>query len=278
MRIWHQGLVVLDDVPDYRTALDKHIKSAVRPGTEVVIHGLNPGTYTRDYPIGDLQHGTFSYLHHTQTLAAAVAAEQQGFGAYAMGFLSSGLLQEARSLVEIPVVCYGEAACHFASFYGQRFGMIRFAPELIRRTEEIVRGMGFEKNFAGVAPAGFTYQDIFGKFENAGATIDRFKETVRRFVKETGADVIIPGEMPMNVFLASNGVNRVDDVPIVDGMAVTLLLAEMMVDMRQRLGLFHSRHGQANMEPPKKRLRQIVEFYGMEKVWQAMGVDPSRMT
>ena len=61
-------------------------------------------------------------MHRAQPMAAAYAAERQGFDAFVMSYLSGVMLPEIRALVDIPVVNYLEAAAHFATMYGYRFG------------------------------------------------------------------------------------------------------------------------------------------------------------
>mgnify|MGYP003352760334 CR=1 FL=1 len=64
------------------------------------------------------------------------------------------------------------------------------------------------------------------------------------------ADVIVPGEAPLCVLLAKNGINRVDDVPIVDALGATIKMAESMVDLRRSSGLAPS-----STSPPPARLK-----------------------
>ncbi len=51
MRIWHQSLTVIEDLPAYADRIRQHIATIVRPDTEVVLHGLLPGTYPANYPV-----------------------------------------------------------------------------------------------------------------------------------------------------------------------------------------------------------------------------------
>jgi len=81
-----------------------------------------------------------------------------------------------------------------------------------------------------------------------------------------GADVIVPGEMPLNILLASNGISRVDDVPIIDGLAVTLKMAEMMVDLKSNFGLYQTRKGWFGKAPERERVEQLFDFYGLTKL------------
>jgi len=75
-------------------------------------------------------------------------------------------------------------------------------------------------------------------------------ETAARSAISLGAQVIIPGEGPLNVLLASNGVNRVDDVPVLDS-SVRDRLCE--VRARQYRGQGCGRHAVASSSPPTGR-------------------------
>jgi allantoin racemase len=77
-----------------------------------------------------------------------------------------------------------------------------------------------------------------------------------------GADVIVPGEIPLNVLLASEGIRRVDDVPLIDSLAVTLKTTEMMVDLRVTTGLAPSRRGWRHAAPRRERVEEVLAFYG----------------
>jgi Asp/Glu/hydantoin racemase len=96
--------------------------------------------------------------------------------------------------------------------------------------------------------------------------IEKFQEAARRVIKETGADVLIPGEVPLNLLMARNGITRIDDVPIIDGLATTMKMAELMVDLRKATGIKHSRQGWSNSAPGKERLDQVASFYGVDKL------------
>lgn len=271
MRIWHQGLVIFDDLPEYKAATERHLRSVVRPDTEVVMHGILRGTYSTDYPIDELQVRPLALMHRSQPLAAAYAAERQGYDAFVMSYLSGVMLPEIRATVDIPVANYLEAAAHFATMYGYRFGITRFAPQLGGEVKEFLDSIGLGQSFAGVVASGYSYKEIFGGFANPQKVIERFQETVRAFAKEAGADVIIPGEMPQNIYLTTNGIHRVDDIPVIDGVGVTYKLAEIMVDLKRQFGLSRSRHGQKNLRAPPERVAEVMRFYGMDKMWKAIG-------
>jgi allantoin racemase len=53
-----------------------------------------------------------------------------------------------------------------------------------------------------------------------------FEEAARRAI-DAGADVIVPGEGPLDVVLASPGGSRVDDIPMIDSLGTALALCEV---------------------------------------------------
>jgi allantoin racemase len=262
MRIWHQSFTVLADLPDYANEMEAHIRKVVRPDTEVVMHGLIPGTFRSNYPGTDLAFGSLFAIHGLQWIVHALKAESERFDAFAMCTLPNPMIREIRSLVDIPVLGYGESSFHLACMLGHRFGLLVFIDRMVPLLEEQVAGYGLSSRCAGIRPVGFTFQDVLPAFKDPAPIIARFEESALALIRD-GADVIIPGEMPLNVLLAANGVTRVGNVPIVDGLAVTLKLAESLVDLKKTVGLGHSRHGWMNAAPERARVREVLDFYGL---------------
>jgi len=265
MKIWHQSFTVLEDLPAYAQAMSEHIGKVVRPGTEVAMHGQLPGTYTSNYPGTDLRHAALFGIHGLQWIVQALRAEGAGYDAFAMCTIPNPLIREIRTLVDIPVVGYGEASFHMACMHGHRFGVLLFIDTMAPLLREQIASYGLASRCAGVAPVGFTFQDVLPAFEQPGALIDRFCRSARELIAQ-GADVIVPGEMPLNVLLAVNGVNRVDRVPVIDGLAVTIKMAEMLAELRASTGLGASRHGFFGERPPRERVDEVLAFYGVDRL------------
>lgn len=270
MRIWHQSLTVLDDLPAYDERMRAHIRRVVRPDTEVALHGMLPGTYPGNYPGDDIAYRFFFTMHSTQWAVHALNAEAEGFDAFAMCSLPDPMLTEVRTLVDIPVIGCGETCFQLATMYGQRFGMLLFIDRMAARYLQQIRGHGLAEHCIGVEPVGFRFNDVLEAFDKPGPIIDRFRTAARRLI-EAGADVIIPGEIPLNVLLASEGVCRVDDVPLIDSLAVTLKMAEMMVDLKASTGLAPSRRGWSNAAPPRERVKAVLDFYGLGRYLTGRG-------
>jgi Asp/Glu/hydantoin racemase len=260
MRIWHQSFTVLEDVPAYTARVRQHIDRVKRLGTQVDLHGLKPGTYPADYPGDDLGFSFLFGMHANQWAAAALTAEREGYDAFAMCTMIDPQYRELKTIVDIPVIAAGETCFHLASMNGHRFGMLLFMDRVIPRYHDQVRMCGLTERCAAIRPTGMTFADVMQGFDRPGPAIDRFRAAARDLIA-AGADVVIPGEIPMNVLLATEGVVRVDNALVLDGLGVTVKMAEAAVDMKAALGLSHSRHGFFNAAPRRERVAQVMKFY-----------------
>ena len=265
LRIYHQGFTVLESLPAYAEAMAAHLGKVAAPGTEVVMHGMHPDTYRTNYPGNDIQFAYFQTLHSQQFILGALAAEEQGFDAFALMTLPEPSLQEIRSLVDIPVVGYGESAMLAASLLGRRIGLLMFITGMAETVERNVQRMGLSERFLGAHPVGFTFDDVLAAYAEPEPLLERFRESARALIAR-GADVIIPGEAPLCMLLARAGLSEVDGVPVLDAVAATLKVAEMMVGLRRATGVRPSRRGHFQATPPRERVRELLGFYGLARL------------
>ena len=264
-RIWHHSFTVLEKLPPYAEAMAAHFKKVARPETEVVMHGMHVDTYLTDYPGNDIQYGYFQTLHAQQFLMGAVAAEEQGFDAFAMMTLPEPSIQECRSLVDIPVVGYGESAMTVASLLGQRIGMLAFIKEMLPTLDRNADRVGLSSRWVGAHEVGFGFNDVLAAYSDPAPLLERFRSSARALIAR-GADVIIPGEAPRNMLLNRAGISDVDGVPLVDSLAATIKCAEMLVDLRRTTGVKQAKRGYFAAQPPRERLKELWKFYGLDRV------------
>lgn len=260
MRIWHQSFTVLENLPAYAAALDAHFKAVARPDTEVVLHGMHRDTYMTDYPGSDIRYAYLQSLHAQQFVWKGIQAEETGFDVYAILSLCDPMMTETRAVIDIPVVGYGESSMLTATMLGEKFGVLMFIPELLVQFSRKVDAAGLSLRYAGARHVGFAFSDVQQAFANPGPVIERFHEAARELIRD-GAQVIIPGEAPMCVLLARNGITRVDGVPVLDGLAAAIKAAESMVDLRRATGLAGARAGHYSDKPPRQRVKEMLKFY-----------------
>jgi Asp/Glu/hydantoin racemase len=266
MRIWHHSFTVLENLPAYAAAMRAHFARIAAPGTEVVMHGMHPRTYQTEYPGNDIQFAYFQALHSQQFVLGAIAAEEQGFDAFALTTLPEPSLQEIRSLVDIPVVGYGESAMLAATMLGHRIGVLLFIEGMLATVERNVDRMGLSSRFVGAHPVSFGFNDVLAAYAGDPAPlIERFRADARALIAR-GVDVIIPGEAPLCLLLAKAGVNEVDGVPVVDSLAATIKTAEMMAGLRRVTGVLPCRRGYFQAKPPRARVKELLAFYGLDQV------------
>lgn len=261
LRIWHQSFTVLSDLGAYDTALKNHFRKVARPDTEIVMHGMRPGTYRTHYPGDDIRHAALQHLHSVQFIEAGMQAQAEGFDAYAISTLPDVALREIRSLLRIPVVGYGESAMLTSCLLGARFAVLVFISELTDQIGENARRYGMERRLTGVADVGFRFGDVLHGFSDPASLIERFKAAARAQIAR-GAEVIIPGEAPLCVLLATHGVSSVDGVPVLDSLSCWIKYAEMLVDLQRQSGVQRCQRGYYNEPPDSTRVNEILSFYG----------------
>jgi Asp/Glu/hydantoin racemase len=263
MRIWHHSFTVLQNLPAYAAAMRAHLDHVAAAGTEIVMHGMHPATYQTEYPGNDIQFAYFQTLHGQQFVLGAIEAEEQGFDAFALTTSPEPGLQEIRSIVDIPVVGYTEASMLAGSMLGQRIAMLLFIAPAGEVVERNVARMGLASRFAGAHPTSFRFHDVLAAYEaDPAPLLDRFRADARALIAR-GVDVIIPGEAPLCLLLARCGVTEVDGVPVLDSLAATIKMTEMMVGLHRATGVSPCRRGYFQAKPPRERLKELLGFYGI---------------
>lgn len=260
MRFWYQSFTELGRLPGYARAIEAHVRRVAAPGTEIVLNGMDPGTYQTEYPGTDIRHLAIQHLHTLQILDHAVRAEREGYDAFLLSTMPDPGLQAARSLVDIPVVGYGFAAMHTACYLGERFGVVCFIRELMPLYAANARTYGLERMAGPVRHLGLSFHDVVKGYEDPAPVVAAFQEAVRALAAE-GVDVVIPGEAPLALLMQIAGIHRVDEVPVIDTLATAVKMAEMLVTLRRSSGMSVTRRGYFFDRPPAGRIDELVRFY-----------------
>lgn len=265
MKIWHQSLTSIEEIPQYLNAVANHVSKIARPDVDVVLHGLDSKTYPEQYPGHYITYNYLQSLHKEQFIRNALLAEKAGYDAVFIGTIPDVGLIEARSLVDIPVIGYGQASMHIASMLGTKIGIVNFLEPLAVQLRFNAEQYGLDQKLGPIVQADIGFYDILEGFKNPEPIIAKFEEAARRAI-EQGADVIIPGEGPMNIFLATFGVHRIDDVPIVDSFGAGIKMCESLVDLQRSSGMKMTRKGYYHAKPPAEVVEKLRAHYQLQNV------------
>jgi Asp/Glu/hydantoin racemase len=200
-------------------------------------------------------------LHAQLILENALRAEAEGYDVFALSSVQDPALEEARSLLDIPVVGYGEAAMHFACLLGSRFVVIAFGERFDQMLDVRVKRLGLsERALPTMLMERTSFADVGKGLDDAAALVESFVGTARKAIA-LGAEAIIPGQLYLSEAIARAGMTRIDEVPVVDGLATTLKMAEAMSDLK-KLNISVTRRGYTHARAPKDVLDQARKFHG----------------
>lgn len=263
MKIWHQSLTTIDRVPQYRDAIVNHVGRVARPDVEVVLHGVSTETYPTHYPGHYITHAYLQNLHREQFVRAALMAEKAGYDAMFIATIPDVGLLEARTLVDIPVVGYGQASFHMASMLGDCIGVVNFLTPIADELRQNAARYGLGGKLGPIVPLAVGFDAVLAGFKDPEPVIAAFRVAAETAISQ-GADVIIPGEGPMNIFLATHGISRIGDVPVIDSFAAGIKMCESLADLRRVSGVYMTRRGYFNAKPPAEAVERLRELYGLE--------------
>jgi Asp/Glu/hydantoin racemase len=262
MRIWHQSFTVLDDVPHYRDALARHLASQVADGTTVDLHGMAEGTYPSAYPGTHIGYAYLSGLHREQFVQAALHAQDDGYDAFLIATIPDTGYEEVRTLIDIPVVTLGHTSVLMAAQLGDCVGIVNFIEALVPQLRRNLRNYRLEGLVGPIVQVAAGFTDVMAAYADPQPLLAAFTAAARQAVAQ-GATVIVPGEGPMNVFLADQGLVDVDGVPVLDSLGTCAKVAELRAAQHRSSGIRPTRVGFYGAQPPRELLDAARSFYGV---------------
>lgn len=262
MRIWHQSFTVLDDVPHYRDALARHLVAQVSPSTVIDLHGMKPGTYPSDYPGTHIGYAYLSGLHREQFVQAALRAQDEGYDAFLIATIPDTGFEEIRTLVDIPVVAFGQTSVLMAAQLGDCVGVVNFIGALVPQLRRNFRNYRLDQLVGPIVQVEAGFTDVMAAYGDPQPLLDAFTTAARRAIA-AGATVIVPGEGPLNVFLADQGVAEVDNVPVLDSLGTCVRVAELRAAQHLATGVRPARVGFFGAQPPRELVDAARSFYGV---------------
>ena len=247
LRIWYQSLVETDPGSAYFAGMRERVADIARAGTTVEFVGMPAGTYAGRTPADVVVYPYLMALHQHSILDHAHAAQQQGFDVFVVGSVQDPAIEEARGLLRIPVVGYGESAMHVACMLGRKFAVVVFQHRMDQIMDMRIERLGLAGRAIATSLVAATFDDVTHALSEPERLVERFRAAAMMAIRQ-GAEAIIPGQLYLSEALARAGIQRIDDVPVIDALSVTIKMAEMMHDLAT-LGIKVSRRGATNALP-----------------------------
>lgn len=209
-------------------------RGAAAPGTTIT--GLTPA-WGPESAEGWLD----SYLSAAAVLDTLREHEEPYDAVVMAGFGEHGR-EGARELLDVPVVDITEAAAHLACLLGRRYGVVTTLDRARGQIEDSLHVAGVAQNCAAVVGTGLGVLDL----GDSEVTVRAFLAAAER-ARDAGAEVLVLGCAGMTGL--QEKVSAALDMPVVDGVAAAVKLAESLV----ALGLTTSRTGGYAKPLPKAR-------------------------
>ncbi len=204
------------------------------PGTEIVAATprFGPATIGTRAENAVAGHALLELLaEHAGTVDAAILAVSHDTA-----------LEAARQLMPCPVVGMTEAACFTACLLGGRFGLVTFGNATTYR--ELIARHGLSDRLAGLAGIAAT---PFEAVQQPEAVVEKLLMAVEALAAE-GSDAVILGGAALAGF--DTRLQERAPVPLLDGIACAVGLAEMLVGLRlpkARIGSYAAPVGRATL-------------------------------
>ncbi len=258
MKLWYQNVTNIDIRPEYKKAITDYTNSVADPGTVVECYGVPT-------EVGGVEYNSIRYLDVGWILSGAITAERNGYDAFIIGNgLDSGI-QEARELVNIPVIGHLQTALLLMSTMAKNFSMVVSHKKLASYWEGLIARYGFKDRLVSIVGLDVElnmleklYSDK--KFDEAriDEILDQFKKAVA-----AGAEMLYISPASMYFRLEKRGITEVDGAPIFNSIPAVIKMAELMVKYRQITGMFISRKLTYAL-PPRELVDQLIARHKLQ--------------
>jgi allantoin racemase len=225
------------ELPDVRDEIEKHTRDDVDITLDNTSEALPAGSISYEYEYSKSANAVTEYI---------IDAEKEGFDGVVVGCQGEPGVDEARSVVDIPVLGTLQPSCQMARQMGKQFSVIGESLKTQITETKRIKDLGFRDQLASYRPVNLTTEDFAS--ESPDHLREKVEEVVKTCVEEDGAEVIVSGctllleALQDDVTLSTDelGITTADgqsvDIPIVLPTIVGLKTCAMMVDLQQSLG------------------------------------------
>jgi len=237
----------------------ENCRAIARPDTEVVFDNLAPV-----YPLSHVNHRLYRTKAAELAAVRIVQAEKEGFDAVVDSCGADPGVQEARGLVDIPVVGVLEATVHYAAMIAHRFSIVVVTDSIISTFRDLVTLYGLPSKLASIRPIHYIPPKLYPEVTKPQVILDKVIEVSRRAIEEDGAEAIVMGGTLFSSFFTQTYPDPCAPIgaPILDPTIVGFKTAEMMVDLRKLAGIPAVSRVATYERPNPVELDRFAAYYG----------------
>lgn len=254
-KIWWQSSTVLGGLPGYKEAVEGHAKKVLGPDFELEMHGVPYGT-------NDLQYLYFERLNNQQVMESLFQAQKKGFDAIALGCFLDPCMQEAREILDIPVVGMAENSMMWAGMYGRTASIVTYDPGLAsKRFTDLVHAYDQEKRVTSIISFEISLEALSRAFSEPEEALKEFAAACQLAV-EKGAEVILPGCGLLNALAVQNSYSTVGNTgaTVLDVTGALMKTAEGAIILQKECGMKMSRSS-FYKSPAKESIDAVRKIY-----------------
>jgi|HigsolmetaAR204D_1030405.scaffolds.fasta_scaffold03680_4 Hydantoin racemase len=255
MKILFQSLIEMNRTPAYFSGMKARCAAIARAGVQVDFVGMPAGIYGQNVPSSMLRYPYVAAMTEQFILDNALRAQAGGYDVFAIGSVQDPALEQARALVDIPVVGYGESAMHFACCMGTRFAILVFERGFEQMMDLRIQRLGLTSRALPTKLIDADFNQVSRGLSDSTQIVEAFTDAARQVIAQ-GAEAIIPGQLYLSEAVIRAGLVRIDDVPVIDGLAANIKMAEAMADLKA-LGISVTRRGYTYAHPPEEVIKHV---------------------
>ena len=242
------------------------LDSVRRPDTEVTIVPTARGITSW----GDWWTDYVRKMSDQEIVDTVADAPDRGFDGAIIGMSSDPGLNEAKELLSIPVVGLMESAVHYATLWGETFGVVTNAfdegapmGKRYRHRRHLLETYGVYDQCVGMLPIDMPQPKYLADLadRNHDEILTRFEKLSRDLIAK-GAEVIIAGDTVLSMAATEHGLYEIPGTgaPVVDLMTSAIKLIETLVDIHRVRGTVRSRAG-AYAGPSRETVAKVRETF-----------------
>ncbi len=255
-RIWWQSSVQLNVLPGYKEAIEAHSRRILGPDFEVEMHGVESSPNDTKWRYIEMMNGR-------DMMENFFRAQEEGFDCIAIGCFLDSCLQEAREVLDIPVLGIAETGIMWAKLYGGSASIVSVEDVTsTKKFAELLREYDAE-NFIKFDLCEMSLEAMGKALYAPEQPMEDFKKVCEKNAAE-GVEVIIPGCGLLAALAAQEGYSKVGDTGtiVLDIAGALMKQAEAAIVLKEKSGLMTSRRGKYR-QPNAEFIKKVRQNYGL---------------